>query len=260
MIWKLVIGGILLGLTTLFQFQQTLWIPVLLIAWMCFLIFKIIRKEKLGSFFEGSLLFVIGLLIVAGPWWMRNTKAIGAPIPIGYAVHSNLVGAYSPAAMETDGDLNIEEILKQRLEVVEPLLMTEMTLAEKEEQFAKHSWSEATTWIEDNPSDVQTLMASRIRNHLGLGKQSFDDDFPTTIHRWLAILGILGCSLCWKPMGRFVFPVLIASVLVTALTWSDEGRLFIPLRPLLYATFAGGVARIVRLSTTISQTNSTTKH
>lgn len=249
-IWKYPVAGVLLGATTLFQFQQSLWLIVLLIGWLIHVVGTLIMNRKsFGPFMEGSALFIVGLVIVVAPWWVRNCKVTGEFKPLGYAVDTYLAGAYSDDAVLFQGDLDAQAIYKFREQAVMPLEGLDLSLIEKEKVVADANVEAAAIWREDNPSATLTLMIQRVKNHLGFGTPGYavEPDWIVIATGICSLIGMLGCFLCWHRMGNIVFFVCLASLAVTALTWSDGGRLFIPVRPLLYATCAVGLARIVGL-------------
>lgn len=244
-VWKLPIAGALLGATTLFSASSSVWLVFMLTAWVGYVVIQLIRRQPLERTFEAFALFSIGILVVAAPWWIRNCKTTGQFKPLGNSIQMNMVGAYSDSAILGSGNLDPTFVFSHREKVMMTLNSSDMPLAKKESVVAESSVAKARQWASENSAKIFQLTLQKIANHFSLLGQSSPLIAP--LNSILIIGAMIGIFACWPRFGMYVLALLVASTVVTALTWSDHGRLLIPLRPLLHACFAIGIVRMFGL-------------
>ncbi len=238
-IWKWPIAGLLLGVSMLFRPSTSLWLAILLPCFVGFVVVMLVRKKLPARTGESFLLFSIGLLIVISPWWIRNCKVTGDFKPLGNEIQQKIIGAYV-FGEPTQGNLNVDPIISSK----ERLLMEDVEWTDPidKETFVATTHQERTQdWIKANSNAATGLMLNRVTNHLGITSQ--DPEYLERINLVLTIGALLGCVLTWRRFGFVVIALIAASTLVTALTWSDYGRLSLPIRPLLHAAFALGLTQ-----------------
>lgn len=242
-IWTWPFSGALFGATTLFQPQTSYWLLFLFPVWLGYMGYVRIRRKTGGIPIEAFVLFWIGVVLVAAPWWVRNCKVTGEFKPLGHAVGMNLVGAYCDKALDAGGNISVETILKQReLEMVAGDF-SDQELVDRESFLSKFGKSTAAQWARDNSAAMPGLVFGRVTNLFGLSKHQA----PKLIaFNAVVLLGaLIGCWLSWRRWGAIIFLLVFVSFLVTAATWSDFGRQLIPLRSLIDVACAIGVVRLV---------------
>jgi hypothetical protein len=242
-IWLWPMAGGLLGAATLLRIEISLWFLLLLAVWLGSLTILWIRGNSLGQSLESFALFSIGVLVVSAPWWIHNCKTTGQFKPFGESLSIMAIGGYSDAAFRQAGNLDAGEVLRNRTEALRGWESADNSLVHKEATIAGQSVSRSRVWIEENPAKLPLLVMMKIGNHLGLIGQAGWNWGRTLV--WAGAL--LGICVSWRRFGIVVFAVVLASVIITGLTWSDHGRLFAPLRPLIDVSFAVGLIHLVRL-------------
>lgn len=245
-IWLWPIAGGLLGATTLFRIDLNLWLVLLGLFWSGYLMTIAIRRKPVVRALESSVLFFIGIFVVAAPWWVHNCKTTGKLNPIGNILQMRAVGGYSDAAWTGLGNLNYEDLLRHRDEVMQAARSGDWTLVELEAKLASDAMRQAGQWAQANRSRLPMLVTRKIGNHLG-----FDAEDAAA---WKAVRAILwggalfGMIASWRRIGVVVFALVLTSLIVTGFTWSDHGRLLLPIWPLVYALFAIGLVELVKLA------------
>ena len=264
-VWTWPVSGALLGATTLFQFQTSIWLLLILVVWLGVSLVHWIRNRTFGIPIESIVLFWIGVLVVAAPWWIRNCKTTGELKPLGYSVSTYQAEAYSDEAIAQNGNLDLVAVTDHREQVLLALAddlsqeTKKRSLVQKEAIFADGNKRAASQWISDNSSKLGTLIGLRLASHFELQPIIGLSPQVNTPHlkwrKWLTpillIGGLFGCLLNWRRWGGIIFGLIFASAIVVSLTWSDHGRYLIPLRPLIDVAFAmGGASLLVRFAKT----------
>ncbi|MFK7768480.1 MAG: hypothetical protein AB8B55_14760 [Mariniblastus sp.] len=258
-IWKWPIAGLLFGGAMLFRATTSLWLLVFLPALLIYLIVLRLKKDlPFLEFLDGQqnfpptpksvrrmgepiLLFAIGLLFAVSPWWICNCKVTKDFKPLGNEIQYKIIGSHN-YGNTMDGNLNIRKVYSHR-ESLLLALVDEKAPIEKESFVAANHWNATVEWIEENPKLNRTMRIQRAWNHLGLN--GLESRTRQAANLALVLGALIGCVISWRRFGFIVMILLVASTLVTALTWSDYGRLSLPIRPLLHASFAIGVASIL---------------
>ena len=246
-IWNWPLAGIFFGISTMFRDTITLVFVLAVALGLCWCVVDLIRKRSSKKLFEHVALFVIGFIIVALPWWARNCRLAEKFVPLGGAVNTKMITGYSDEAIENDGNIRFDELLKKR----EQFMITAMgeTLVENELAFAGEMGQEAEDWRTDNQNRLFSLAASKATNHLGLAgllNSTSNQILNSGFNLGLLIIGLIGCIVCWRQFGGLTVILVFSSVVVTALTWSNHGSYFLPYRPMLHFAIAAGLGTILR--------------
>ncbi len=244
-VWVWPVAGALLGATTLFQFQTNVWLGFILAGWVVACAVHWVRHKSVGVPVESFVLFWIGVVVVASPWWIRNCQTTGELRPLGYAIDTYLENAYSDQAIKNNGNLEFDSVLKSRETTMMAMaLNNDLTLAEKEAVFASQSKTAATQWASTDSAKSLKLIALRLASHFDLLNRSEEQSYFWRIlfnPIWL-IGALIGCCLNWRRWGALILGLVFTSAVVVGLTWSDHGRYLVPLRPLIDVGFAIGFA------------------
>ena len=244
-IWTWPIAGALLGATALFQPATNYWLLCIMLIWLGYGVFQLVRRKSWGPPPEAFFLFWIGVFVVAAPWWIRNCKTTREFKPLGHAVGINLVGAYCDQSATAGGNLSVGTIVSVRNRELRAAKFADTELVEKEAYLSEIGVSTASQWIADHPEELPQLIVGRVANHFGLTQHQAPQQIAFNA---VVLLGALvGCLFSWRRWGGIILMLIVISTLVTAATWSDFGRQLIPLRALIDVAFAIGVVSLIGL-------------
>ncbi|MCA9073735.1 MAG: glycosyltransferase family 39 protein [Planctomycetaceae bacterium] len=238
------IGG-MLGVALLTRSQIILWTPVLLLIvfWLAFRQPPVepgASNERLAN--EGTrrlrraVLFTataVGtMLMVAGPWMMRNCRVLGEFMPLGSQGWVQLSAAFGDAIWANHGvwvNLDSDGFFQG---VTQP----GMTRLESEVVLAHESRRRAMEWIAANPGKAVALAPMKV----------FQEFRPRTIPQWTILtLSIMGTILSLRDdRTRILLGVIASCCVAIALTWSVEGRFIVPLLFAQHALIGLGMNRL----------------
>lgn len=243
-VWTWPLAGCLLGATTYFRFQFSLWLIIILASGLLGILIRVVKGKKPGRLLEAMALFCIGLFVVATAGWANNCRTTGRFQPLGESVRQYLVGGYCDASLENGGNLVIGAVLNNQELVTgaQSQLGVDLTNVELEHRIGSASIQKSNDWVSANSSRFPRLIASKIMTHIGF--QKANSMFRTTTLILISGLGLLGVVAYWRKIGIPVFVFVLSSLLVTGLTWSDHGRLALPIQPLLIGAAAAGAGWI----------------
>jgi 4-amino-4-deoxy-L-arabinose transferase-like glycosyltransferase len=246
-IWRWPLIGCSLGCSTMLQ--ETF--PLVLIPLAACLFVGIAlafvsarRKREPLNVAEPIALLAIGFFVTAAPWWVRNCNLNGEFSPLGGAINTRLVGGYCEKAVNANGNLSINEVLQRREAFMNAT--EKETLAEQELAFAKENWTTVNDWISNNTDSLPQLALGKAMHHLDLVADGSNTGAIQAGNGLLMIFGLVGIVICWRRIGWVLASAIFASILVTAMTWSESGRLFLPFRPMLHIGIAAGVGECLR--------------
>lgn len=176
--------------------------------------------------------FLLGVVIVSSPWWVRNCRVANSFEPFGTAGKIGWVGGYCDQALQNNGNWNLEAVRRQQRKSAVENDYSQMELAEKEHWIGADSQSAGFRWMKSNWTQMPRLMFSKAMTHLG-----FTNENPLAI--WivnvlLVLSASVGMGLSWQRFGRWATLVLFLSLATTMLTWAHHGRYSIPVRPLIH--------------------------
>lgn len=238
------IGG-LLGVALLTRSQIILWTPglLLIVFWLAF------RQppaepgatsERLAN--EGTRRLrrailcattTVGtMLMVTGPWMVRNCLVLCEFMPLGSQGWVQLSAAFGDAVWENRGvwvDLSSDGSFRG---VTQP----GMTRLESEVALAHESRQRALEWIATHPGRAIALAPLKV----------FQEFRPRTISEWTILtLSIVGTVLAWRDdRTRILLGVIASCCVAIALTWSVEGRFIVPLLFAQHALIGLGMSRL----------------
>jgi len=174
------------------------------------------------------------VLVVIGPWWIRNIVVTNTFMPLGTQGGINLPMGFGPRALKFQGiwrsnpEDGWSEISAMNLGPVE-----------SEVQLAKRRTSQTLTWMREHPSDVLRLMWSHMWQEVRPRGNGISD--------WLLPAAVVGMIVLRKLPGMSGVIVLVCANLAgVAMTYSHLGRFMVPLEPLLAAVVGAGVVTLAR--------------
>ena len=174
------------------------------------------------------------VLVVIGPWWIRNIVVTHTFMPLGTQGGINLPMGFGPRALKFEG------IWRSNPEDGWPEISA-MNLGpvESEVQLAKLRTSQTLTWMREHPSDVLRLMWLHIWQEVQAARQ------------WDPRLAA-PCSCPWIDRSQknarmsAVIVLVCANLAGVAMTYSNLGRFMVPLEPLLAGVVGAGVVTLAR--------------
>jgi 4-amino-4-deoxy-L-arabinose transferase-like glycosyltransferase len=248
-------AGLAMGLCTLIRPQSALLVlPAIALAWA---LARPGRREWAGR----VAVLVIGVVLVVGPWTVRNAVVLDAFVPVSTNTGDNLCMGFNP-------DASGGFMLAEYCETGE--FYTDGPAAEvRRDREARHR---ATTWALENPGRLPALSWDKLRityadDRDGLAAlESFGEDLflsdgtrralGITMDLWFFGVLALACTgavllvpSAWRhrtedPTGLLVLAVTLASVVVPVAAFGDT-RFKVPVAPCfaLLAAFAVVSAR-----------------
>jgi hypothetical protein len=246
--------GLTLGAMILMKSLYVLWIPMLLLilAW-CWTrpgaSVEIAQRKHLAA---AAGVFLIAVLVVPSPWWVRNCVVLEAPMPMGTQGGIGLPGGFSDAALENGGLWVDADSFGVFDEINRDLDDKDASPLEREIVRSKYGTTWVLTWMKDNPVKVVQLMGLKLWRLWTRG--------PTI---QALVMGILGLMAGWHWLrGRPEICVLWALVVCNSLTAmatyvTGGGRFMTPLLLILYILGAIGVWRLIEARKNPKPTNPT---
>lgn len=236
--WFLV--GIGIGVLSLIRGNANAWIVMIAIAMVALGAFHRGASSSWRFWITRLVLFVLGVAVVAGPWWVRNCQVTGHFEPFGTGGSIGAAGGFSDGALRNLGNWDLATVQAVQQQAGAQHDFSGLTLAEREYRIGLESRGFALEWIIDNPMKLPGLTLGKAFNHLGFG----NDFHPAVIA--VNVLLLLGALVGFgvRDVGRLAGLVLLISLLTTLLTFSHFGRYSIPVRPLLHVSCAIGVVWI----------------
>ena len=239
-------SGILFGLTALVRSQVVLWIPVVVVGVILLCIIYMRREYHLFSVVKSIFVFLFGLVIILGPWGIRNCKLTREFLPMGTAGGIGMPGGYSDACYDQWGNWAVEPVVaSQRATRQEQPDFDKRHLGKQEAMMHFRGLQSARDWVSSNQSRLPVLMIGKGWHHLGFSGQR--PWFLNLANFALLAVAAYGCYVTRSSYGVTVLILVSASVVTTALTWSHFGRYFLPLRPAVHVAAALGIASFLNI-------------
>jgi hypothetical protein len=201
------------------------------------ILYGVCRRQPAGWLIRPAAGFCVGVVLVAGPWWVRNCLVTKAFAPFGTSGSFGIAGGFTDAAYANGGNWDPEIVLASQRQTLSKPGMLEKSLPEQEYLMGKNSNQLAKTWIAENREKLPLLMLKKAYSHLGFYRQPW----PLVCLNGLMLFGaVLGCYASRNSLGFWVAVFVGLSVVTTMLTWSHYGRYSIPIRPLIHVASAVG--------------------
>ncbi len=263
--WRWFVIGVLFGAMTLFGFQPVFWLLQLVVLGAIAILFSLLRRprgktdkdiadpgilsravgKRIGTIaiLQSAGLFLFGVILVAAPWWVRNIRESGQFAPLGSEVGIGMVGGYCDDAFENQGNISLTAVQQNHDDVMSGSEgdLSEMERPRIELIIARSSTNRALAWSGDHAARLPQLMLMKAGSHL------VPD--ATGLPGWLSIanlallaFALIGCVVAWRKIGAWLGLMILLSLVTTMLTWSDHGRLSIPIRPLIDVAAAVGLS------------------
>jgi hypothetical protein len=235
------VAGLIFGVGTLVRANLNAWLIVVVALLSLMLLVQKSRSRPIRRLVVSAAALMLGVVLVAGPWWIRNCVVTKAFSPFGTSGSFGLAGAYCDEAYANGGNWNLAVVnASQRRTLARPGILS-LSLPEQEYQMGQDSTRLAREWIAANPEKLPTLMVMKAVSHLGFYRQP---PFLIALNGLLMLGAIIGCLTFRRPFGFWVVAFVCVSVFTTMLTWPHFGRYSIPIRPLIHAASAIGTVNL----------------
>lgn len=212
-------------------------LPIVFVSWW-------ISARSPWMFGAGALSFLLVVFCLGAPWWVRNCSLTGEWEPFGCAGNIGWTGGYCDQAYENWGNQYLPNVANLAPTIMRSKGAQNWTLAEQEHAMGEVSKRRAHLWITGNLGRLPKLMGMKIASHFGV---------VHSIH-WsiglaqgmLLVSAVIGCFSAKRPLGFWIGMILIMSAVTTGVTWSDNGRESIPIRPMMHLASALTTYRVCR--------------
>jgi 4-amino-4-deoxy-L-arabinose transferase-like glycosyltransferase len=206
-----------------------LWLPVALF------VPRLSASKGVKALLVPKAACVLGCLLIAGPWWVRNVAVTRAPMPFGTEGALNMPVGFGPRALRAEGvwHSNREDGADEMWARYQP------DLGKFELELAKYRQRLSLKWMRQHPGDVVRLMGLHVLQEIRPHGSPFVDSL-------LYLAGAAALLFRRSPAVKVVALMLCANLFGIALTWSVEGRFMVPLQPLLVALVGAMAAVVVR--------------
>jgi dolichyl-phosphate-mannose-protein mannosyltransferase len=224
---RVVYAGVAAGMATLVRSVFVLWLPCLAV-----MVALIVRP---GIRMRSVVLFLSAVLVVSAPWFARNCTVLGSFSPLGTQGDINLGAGYSDEALATHGEWS-EQWWNR---VHGPGWAGGNHTLEREREMAARGRYALTTWISAHRADLARLAVSKVVYswaHYG------------RVREWLLLLlAVIALLFAASHSGaRIVLGVLVIHTGVIGATYWYNDQFMVPVRSLVAAGAALGVAAAVR--------------
>ena len=221
--------GVALGVLIATRSIFVLWLPVALF------VPRLSASKGVKALLVPKAACVLGCLLIAGPWWVRNIAVTRAPMPFGTEGALNMPVGFGPRALRAEGvwHSNREDGADEMWARYQP------DLKKFELELAKYRQRLSLRWMRQHPWDVIRLMGLHVRQEIKPHGSPFVDSL-------LYLAGAAALMFRRSPAVKVVALMLCANLFGIALTWSVEGRFMVPLQPLLVALIGAMAAVVVR--------------
>lgn len=236
--------GLLYGFGILVRANLNAWLLLAIVGLAGLILIQAIRRRPIAWLVVPAAYFGLGVVIVSGPWWVRNCVVSKAFCPFGTSGSFGLAGGYSDIAFSQWGNWDPQAVdVAQATVLARPGIFSK-SLAEQEFEMGIESTRMARQWVSDHSAKVPWLMLYKACSHLGFYRQP-------AILMWINGLlyfgALLGCAYAWRWFGFWAALIVVLSLVSTMLTWEHFGRYSIPIRPLVHAACAVGTVSFWRM-------------
>jgi len=221
--------GVALGVLIATRSIFVLWLPVALF------VPRLSASSGMRALLVPKVACILGCLLIAGPWWVRNIVVTRALMPFGTEGALNMPVGFGPKALQAEGvwHTNREDGADEMWERYQP------DMRKFELELAKYRQRLSLRWMQRHPADVARLMWLHVRQELKPHGDLFVDSL-------LYLAAAAALLFRRAPAVKVVALMFCANVFGIALTWSVEGRFMVPLQPLLVALVGAMAAVVVR--------------
>lgn len=243
-VWAWAVVGLWLALQVLNEGQSLLWLAWILVFWPVMLVSWAISGRSLRRFLWPSLAVVTVVLLVCGPWWVRNASLTDACGAFGYDLPIQLTGGYCDDVIANQGRLFFPAIRNIEGSINSGKRYRELDQPHREQAMADLANKQTFGWLGRHLSKLPPLVQWKLLDHLNLTNRSI----PMVIfNASMIVLALVGCWLSRAPVGFWITMVLLISATTNAVTWSDGGFSSAPLRPLMAVAASYAIVRALRI-------------
>jgi hypothetical protein len=232
--------GFLFGCGSLVRANLNAWLPMIAIGFLIWIGWRAWHRLNWRLWLTHGVLFGLGVLLIAGPFWCRNCNVTGAFTPLGTSGSFGLSGGYCDRAYNDFGNWSLADSVESQHKTMAKPVFFDLSLAKQEHWMGKDSANLAMNWISKNRDKLPALIGMKAISHLGFYRQPL----AIQIMNGLLFFGaLLGCVLAWRWLGFWFAVFLGLSLATTCVAWPHFGRYSIPLRPLVHVACAVGTVR-----------------
>ena len=227
-------AGIAFGLLIHCRSSFVLWLPFV----PFFLYFSLI-ETKIPSRVRWKLItvFLLSVLLVATPWWIRNGLVLGNNLSLGTKGATTLLGGYCDESLAQGGEWQFGPEKRLREQIYSNFDFensTSQDWIESEKIVALEASKKVKAWIYENTSSIPQLVVHRIVTEWNpyTGK--------SLVFKLLALVGI---AALWKLDRRVLYWLtvpLLVNTMTVAVTYSVGGRFLVPTYGCFYLLVAIG--------------------
>jgi len=230
-VWVAALAGVIWGLLILTRSMFVVWMPAI------WLLFFVAWPPGRPGRWRLATLVVLSASLTCLPWWVRNCLVLERFMPLGTQGATTLLGGYSDAALNGNGDWQAapELQLRQTLEGRADYQALPSDSA-REVAVASEASRLVRTWIGEHLWDLPRLLAKRIYVHWNPYSGA------SLIWKIPLAIGLLGLVFSRQRLAYWFIGLPLTSTLVVAVFYSTGGRFLVPLYGVLFTVAGIGVA------------------
>lgn len=218
-----------------------LWLPFLAIAIPFFFVWSAASApRRWKSAIRWTAFFLVVVLAVQSPWWVRNSLVLGHFQPLGTKGSTTLLGGYCDESLASQGEWQFEPERQLRAMLPPPFESNNAgDWIDNERTIASLAAEEVKRWAVENQSSLPGLMVQRVVTEWNpyTGK--------ALLLKILAMVGVMGLAFRdRRTLAWLAIPLLIQTA-VTAMTYSVGGRFLVPVYGCIYLLAFIGVAEFI---------------
>lgn len=240
-LWRQLLGwfgvGLVYGIGILVRANLNAWLIVAIAALAGMVVYRLWRGWSVRWLLGPAVVFCLGVLVTAGPWWVRNCIVTKEFCPFGTSGSFGIAGGYSTGAYANGGNWDPNVVHASQQQTLLRAGILQLPLPQQEYWMGRDSSRLAWNWILENRDKLPLLMLKKGYSHLGFYRQPL----PLVCINGLMIIGaVIGCWVSRKSLGTWIAIIVGLSLVTTMLTWPHYGRYSIPIRPLIHVASAIG--------------------
>ena len=231
-------AGIAFGLVMLFRSVFVFWLPIMALG-ITLVSYK--TRATQARWWSIPCVFLIAVLLVVAPWWIRNCTLTGRFMPLGSQGAASLRGGYSDEALSDWGNWHADAEIAMQLKLDGVAGSDKWTAIEREVALADRATVETWNWISLHWQDLPKLFAMRLASHWGPWR------LDHILWKSSAILGLVWIWRFSPRQGILLASILLADSLTIVFLYEAGGRFLIPLHAVLYALAGVGITGCLAL-------------
>jgi hypothetical protein len=232
--WPPLWAGLAVGGMILTRSMFVLWLPAIWLLWF-------VSRSGSAVVRLQSATLVVGLAcLVCAPWWIRNVVVLQRFMPLGTQGPITLLGGYSDAALQSNGDWQFDPELRLRAELQKrPDFRAAPSDLDREKIVADVARQRVKSWITEHPGKLLGLATKRVYVHWNpyTGRSLF--------WKLAIVLGAVGLLVHRRRAAWWLLGLPLWSTIVVAALYSVGGRFLVPLYGVLFTLAGLGLAGLL---------------